>query len=353
MLYPFMLIFPNKRRIYYLDTLQDRNKWVERIKKAIGYANLHDFYELKESLGKGKYGLVKRALHKKSSKEVAVKIVKKRELSLKDLELLKREIEVLKLCQHPNIIRFYDVFENSDYIYIVMEFLKGGDFFNYLEVKNFNIPETRAKTIAHQLATAIFYLHSFGIAHRDLKPENILMVDTSYNSSIKIVDFGLSKTFGPGETCNEPFGTLCYVAPEILLQSPYDKSVDCWSLGIIIYLMLSRHLPFDSNDDKEIGRKTISQEINFNHSVWNGVSEEAKDLVFKLLKKKKEERLNIRDTLDHPWFNSHSEISDLRRKASDEGNEMLKFITYSNSDPGMAMDVSKKSQGSNSPKSMN
>jgi serine/threonine protein kinase len=97
-LYPFMLIFPNKRRIYYLDTLIERDQWVDKIKQAIGYANLHDFYELKESLGKGKYGLVKRAEHKKSGKEVAVKIVKKKELSLKDLELLKREIEVLKIC---------------------------------------------------------------------------------------------------------------------------------------------------------------------------------------------------------------------------------------------------------------
>ena len=216
---------------------------------------------MKESLGKGKYGLVKRGIHKKSGREVAVKIVKKKELSLKDIELLKREIEVLKICQHPNIIRFYDVFENSDFIYIVMEYLKGGDFFNYLESKNFKISENRAKTIAHQIATAIFYLHSFGIAHRDLKPENILMVSTEYDSQIKLVDFGLSKTFGPGEVCKEPFGTLCYVSPEILLQKPYDKSVDCWSFGIIIYLMLSRHLPFDSNDDKEIGRKTIYQQI--------------------------------------------------------------------------------------------
>ena len=148
-MYPFMLIFPNKRRIYYLETKEERDKWVEVIKKSIGFANLHDFYELHESLGKGKYGLVKRGVHKKSQKEVAVKIVKKKELSLKDIELLKREIEVLKICQHPNIIRFFDVFENADFIYIVMEYLKGGDFFNYLESKNFKIPEERAKTISH------------------------------------------------------------------------------------------------------------------------------------------------------------------------------------------------------------
>lgn len=111
-LYPFMLIFPNKRRIYYLRTEAEKDKWVLAIKKSIGYASLHDFYELKENLGKGKYGLVKSAVHKRTKKDCAVKIIKKKELSLKDLELLKREIEVLKVCQHPNIIRFFDVFEN-------------------------------------------------------------------------------------------------------------------------------------------------------------------------------------------------------------------------------------------------
>ena len=148
-LHPFMLIFSNKRRIYYLETKEERDTWVEKIKQVIGYANMHDFYELENSLGKGKYGIVKKGRHKKSGKEVAIKIVKKKDLSLMDIELLKREIEVLKICQHPNIIRFYDVFENSDYIYIVMEYLQGGDFFSYLESKNFMIPESRAKTIAH------------------------------------------------------------------------------------------------------------------------------------------------------------------------------------------------------------
>ena len=217
-LYSFMLIFPNKRRIYYLTSQAEKDKWVAAIKKCIGYANLHDFYDLGENLGKGKYGLVKNAIHKETGQKVAVKLVNKKELKLQDLELLKREIEVLKVCQHPNIIKFYDVFENQDYIYIVMEVLRGGDFFGYLRERNFKIKEERARVIAHQLATAIYYLHSFGIAHRDLKPENILMVSNDEDSEIKLVDFGLAKTFGPGEMCKEPYGTLCYVAPEVLMS---------------------------------------------------------------------------------------------------------------------------------------
>ena len=216
-LYPFMLIFPNKRRIYYLVSQSEKERWMNGIKKAIGFSSLVDYYDVKDNLGQGKYGIVKRGIHKKTGKEVAIKIVKRKDLSLKDQELLKREIEVLKICQHKNIIQLDDIFENQDYIYIVMEYLRGGDFFSYLERRHFRVDEDHARKIAHSLATALYYLHSFGIAHRDLKPENILMVDETIDSEIKLVDFGLSKNFGPNETCKEPFGTLCYVAPEILL----------------------------------------------------------------------------------------------------------------------------------------
>ena len=173
-------------------------------------------------------------------------------------------------------------------------------------------------------------MHQFGIAHRDLKPENILMVDKSENSQIKLVDFGLSKTFGPGETCKEPYGTLCYVAPEILMQLPYDKSVDCWSFGIIIYLMLGRHLPFDSQDDKEIGRKTIYKKISFNNSVWSSVSAEGKDLIEKLLNKNRKDRITIKEALDHPWMQSADRaLNQLRRKSVESGDKLMEFVSYS------------------------
>lgn len=138
-----------------------------------------------------------------------------------------------------------------------MESLHGGDLFTYLEKRQFVLTEKRAKDLSHQIATALYYLHSFGIAHRDLKPENILMASDADEAQCKLVDFGLSKIIGPNETSLDPFGTLSYVAPEVLLQKPYGKEVDIWSLGIITYLMLSRVLPFDDEDDKEIARQTI------------------------------------------------------------------------------------------------
>ena len=257
-IYPFSLIFPgNKPRTYYLINKEDKKRWMDAIKKVIGYTNMFEHYEFKETIGKGKFGLVKSAVHKKTGKEVAVKVMSKKDMSVQDVELQKREIEILKMCQHPHIIRLLDIFENHEKIYILMELLKGGDLFTYLEKRNFELSEDRAKTLSHQLATALYYLHSFGVAHRDLKPENILMVSDDEESDLKIVDFGLSKIIGPNESSLDPFGTLSYVAPEVLLQKPYGKEVDLWSLGVISYLLLSRVLPFDDEEDKEIARQTI------------------------------------------------------------------------------------------------
>ena len=183
-----------------------------------------------------------------------MKSMKKATMTEKDTEQMRNEIETLKMCQHPNIIKLLDVFENTDHVYIVMELLDGGDLFSYLEKRKFKIPEARARKIIHYLAGALFYLHSYGIIHRDIKPENILMVDKSESSDVKIVDFGLAKMIGPSQLCIDAYGTLGYVAPEVLSEKPYAKAADIWSLGVIAYLMLIGALPFDSKDDHELTR---------------------------------------------------------------------------------------------------
>jgi len=156
--------------------------------------------------------------------------------------------------------------------------------------------------MSHEIGTAIYYLHNFGIAHRDLKPENILMTTGDDDAHPKLVDFWLSKIIGPGETCNDPFGTLSYVAPEVLLQKPYDKMVDLWSLGIIVYLLLSGTLPFDDDDDREIARQTIHDEVDFSYHVWNNVPDSAKKLIKGLLHKNPDKRIALLDFLQDPWI---------------------------------------------------
>ena len=261
-LYPFTLVLSkSKTKIYYASTKEEVKAWVVAIRKVIGYANIQDFYELKDSLGKGKFGIVRSAIHRKTGKRVAIKVMKKSIMTAQDVELVNQEIEILKMSQHPNLIKMLDVFESIEHIYIVMELLEGGDMFSYLEKRKFRVTEQRASRIIHSLAAGLFYLHSYGIVHRDLKPENVLMVSKTEDSDVKIVDFGLSKMVGPAQLSTEPFGTLSYVAPEVLLKKPYGKAVDVWSLGVLAYLLMVGSLPFDHEDDREVARYFFHQLI--------------------------------------------------------------------------------------------
>lgn len=158
-----------------------------------------------------------------------------------------------------------------------MEYCSGGDLFSYIEKRGFRLAEPRAASIIHKLSAACYYLHSYGIAHRDLKPENILMTDNTDEADMRMLDFGLSKIIGPSEFCTEPFGTLSYVAPEVLLEKAYNKSVDLWSIGIITYLLLCGCLPFDDeNSEREIARQTINDPVPYPSAIWKKISNEAK-----------------------------------------------------------------------------
>lgn len=204
-------------------------------------------------LGKGKFAEVRAAEHRITKKKVAVKILRKFCMNQSQIERAKCEIETLKISQHPNIMAIYDVYENADFIYLVLEYLGGGHFLQYLRKKSYMISEKQACKYVLSISHALHYIHTFGIIHRDIKPNNIVMISTDDDSDLKIVDFGLAKFLGPGELTDDGVGTLCYAAPEILLGSKYGKTVDLWSLGIIVHLLLVGKLPFNHKDnEKEI-----------------------------------------------------------------------------------------------------
>jgi serine/threonine protein kinase len=150
----------------------------------------------------------------------------------------------------------------------------------------------------------VLYLHKFGIVHRDLKLENIMMSDAGERASPKIVDFGLSKIIGPSETATDPFGTLGYVAPEVLKKSPYTFSCDVWSIGCILYALLSGSLPFDHNNQKELIRMTMEDQLKFDLPIWDKVSSQGKNLISDLLKKNQQQRIRLSEAVMHPWFDS-------------------------------------------------
>ncbi len=313
-MYCFSISFPSKNRVYYCDNENDYNNWVAVLKKATGYTNLLDIYDIKQKLGKGKFGLVKLGINKETKQKVAVKIMNKNNMDSSDLELVRTEIEILKICQHPYIIKLYDIFENIDYIYIIMEYCSGGDLFSFIQKRNFMLKEEKVVVIMYKLCKAVYYVHSYGIAHRDIKPENVLLTSESEDADIRLLDFGLSKIVGPNQKCTEPYGTLTYCAPEIILDKPYLKTVDSWSLGVMTYLMLSGSLPFSGRDEHEIAKNVVYSKVDFEKKpIWKEITKEAKDFITKLLEKDLKKRIEMKAALEHPWFrkfNLQNEIND-------------------------------------------
>ena len=331
-MWTFTIIFPSKPRKYYVTEEAEYKKWIESVRKVIGYSDLNDLYEIKGVLGKGKFGLVKLGIHKESGRQVAVKIINKKLVSEVNVQQVKTEIDILKIAKHPNIIQLYDVFENEDTIYIIMEYCAGGDLFSYIEKRGFRLPETRAAEIIHKLCTSVYFLHQYGIVHRDLKPENILMMDDSETADIRLLDFGLGKIIGPGEYCTDPFGTFSYVAPEVLQEKPYNQKVDLFAIGVITYLLVAGFLPFDhETSEEEIARQTVYEPTPFPQSVWSTISVEARMFVDNLLSKNPDDRMNIQEVLQHKWLQKYNDKQSVvfQRRKSRELSGAEKFEVFS------------------------
>jgi serine/threonine protein kinase len=183
---------------------------------------------------------------------VAVKIFKKQGLTYKQIEWIRTEIEVLTVCNHPNIVRLYEVFESTDTIYMVIELLSD-TLYNYMNKKAFIIEETIVRKFMISITRAVSHLHIYGIIHRDIKADNV-MLNTSKND-VKIVDLGLAKILEPNELAIESVGTLCYAAPEIIEGAKYTEAVDMWSLGVLCYSLLNGELPFPPGEYEEMTAK--------------------------------------------------------------------------------------------------
>lgn len=303
-LFGFSIIFSNKTRSYYTNSKKSLEAWTSALRQSIGYQHFTDFYEMKSDLGEGKFGLVKLGIHKKTGEKVAIKIIKKDAMDNKDLELVRSEIDIMKLCRHDNVVRLLDHFENSEYIFIVMEYLSGGDLSDFFKRKNYNFTEKDAACITSQICKGIEYLHKYGVVHRDLKPENIMMAKRDTLYPIKIMDFGLSKIMGPLEKAADGFGTLSFVAPEVLIRKPYNKEVDIWSIGVTLYYMLTGTLPFDDDDDNEelIAKKIVFSKLQFYDKKWKKISDLCHDFITKCLVKEPENRSTTSDLLNHSWL---------------------------------------------------
>ena len=302
--YCFSIVFPKRERKYYVGNSETYDNFIKALKKSFGYLNFFDYYEMLDNLGEGIFGSVKLGVEKKTNQRVAIKIIKKNKAKEKDIELVRNEIDIMKLCYHPYVVHLLDHFENGEYIFIVMEYIKGGSLTDYMKSNNFNFTERRAAELIYQLAKGLKYLHKYGIIHRDLKPDNIMLTEASDKGNIKIMDFGLSKILGKKEKSTDGFGTLTFVAPEVLIRKPYNKEVDIWSVGVILYLMLSGDLPFDDPDDNEqkIAKSIVYQEVKFPQEKFGKRSKAVIELIKGCLTKEPKNRIKIDEILKGEWM---------------------------------------------------
>ena len=310
--YSFTLVFPSKERSFYCHSKEIYENFTQKLKEAFGYLNFFDYYEMLDDLGEGIFGSVKLGVEKKTKERVAIKIIKKKKAKPSDIELVRTEIDVMKLCHHPNVVHLLDHFENAEYIFIVMEYIRGGRLTDYMKEKKFNFTEKRAAELIYEIAVGVKYLHKYGIIHRDLKPDNIMLTEANDRGHIKIMDFGLSKILGKKEKTSDGFGTLTFVSPEVLIRKPYNKEIDIWSIGVILYLMLSGDLPFDDEEDDEqkIAKSIVFNEVEFPQKKFGNKSKEVIDLIKRCLTKEPKERIKVDEIIKSDWIKANVGLKD-------------------------------------------
>uniref|UniRef100_UPI00398EA00A MAP/microtubule affinity-regulating kinase 3a isoform X8 n=1 Tax=Pristiophorus japonicus TaxID=55135 RepID=UPI00398EA00A len=211
-------------------------------------------YRLLKTIGKGNFAKVKLARHILTGREVAIKIIDKTQLNPTSLQKLFREVRIMKCLNHPNIVKLFEVIETEKTLYLVMEYASGGEVFDYL-VAHGRMKEKEARAKFRQIVSAVQYCHQKQIVHRDLKAENLLL-DADMN--IKIADFGFSNEFTIGNKLDTFCGSPPYAAPELFQGKKYDgPEVDVWSLGVILYTLVSGSLPFDGQNLKELRERVL------------------------------------------------------------------------------------------------
>eukprot|EP00752_Nemacystus_decipiens_P004111 g3761.t1 len=256
-------------------------------------------YQLGKELGHGSFSTVREGTHKVSGKRFAVKCVKRADLPPDDEADLKMEVRLLQEIEHDNIVKLYDFYEEKHFYYLVMEILNGGELFDRIVLKQY-YNEKEARDVLEVLFNAIKYCHDRDIAHRDLKPENLLLVSDEDDAALKLADFGFARPVGETGLSTQ-CGTPGYVAPEILKGETYGKPVDMWSIGVITYILLGGYPPFHDDNQAKLYQKIKKGKVSFHPQYWSTVSDEAKDLIKKMLTLDKEKRITAEQALEHKW----------------------------------------------------
>jgi len=259
-------------------------------------------FSVHEILGKGSFGQVSRITRKKDGKEFAVKQIVKKDLLSDDEKALHKEIDIMRRVAHPNAVGLVEVYGDNKKIRLVIDLCTGGHLLERMAHKNL-YSEQDAARIIFQLSDVCKAMHDKGVIHRDLKPENILFATREPDSPIKVTDFGLSKYVDNAWAKNlqTPCGTPAYVAPEVLMRKGYNNQCDLWSVGVILYLLVSGYPPFYGSDLNKLCRRIVRGNFDYRPKPFKNVSKEAKEVIDGLLRVKPDKRLTSEQLMKNAW----------------------------------------------------
>ena len=263
------------------------------------YSDINN-YEMKKEIGEGNFGKVKLGIFKPTGEEFAIKILNKKKIKKQMKNVMLRENDIITKLNHINIVFVYKIIDTEEDYYIIMEYCKLGELFDYI-VKKKRLSEEEASVFFYQLINGVEYIHSKGIAHRDLKPENLLLTE---DKVLKIIDFGLSHEFNEDQFLKTKCGSPSYAAPEIIARPTYNGfKIDIWCCGIILYAMLCGYLPFEGDSESETNNVELFKNIlECEPELPDFLSDMSKDLIYEILNPDPEERISIQKIKKHPFY---------------------------------------------------
>ncbi|XP_038706911.1 calcium-dependent protein kinase 34-like [Tripterygium wilfordii] len=272
--------------------------------------DVKSIYSIGKELGRGQFGVTHLCTNKSTGEQLACKTIAKRKLANKeDIEDVRREVQIMHhLTGQPNIVELKGAYEDKHSVHLVMELCAGGELFDRIIAKG-HYTERAAASLLRTIVQIIHTCHSMGVIHRDLKPENFLLLSKDENSPLKATDFGLSVFYKPGDVFKDIVGSAYYIAPEVLKRK-YGPEADIWSIGVMLYILLSGVPPFWAESEHGIFNAILRGHVDFTGDPWPSISPQAKDLVKKMLNSDPKMRLTAQQVLTHPWIKEDGEAPD-------------------------------------------